>query len=132
MLRAAQSIELESIDLEFVEAVAENLPFADGEFDLVFCHALFKHLPEDVQAAVTLELARVSTRYVIITLSVNRGIPGLIRRFRKARGAVAVSSRWAENTFRESGLRIISRVKTATPLGVEHSYLLEKAPSDKA
>jgi ubiquinone/menaquinone biosynthesis C-methylase UbiE len=126
MLRAARKVALPGVDVELVEAVAEDLPFADGQFDVVFCHALFKHLPKEVQADVTRELARVASGYVILTLSVNFGVPGFVRHFRKAKGAVAVSPSWAHNMFDRAGLQIVDRVKPSTPVGVEHSYLLKR------
>ena len=43
----------------FVEGVAEAMPFADGEFDIVTCIYLFHELPPRVRAAVAREIARV-------------------------------------------------------------------------
>jgi ubiquinone/menaquinone biosynthesis C-methylase UbiE len=53
-------VALLRVDVELVEAVAEDVPFAEGQFDVVFCNALFKHLPKEVQVDITRELARVT------------------------------------------------------------------------
>lgn len=127
MLKHAKTVKLPSdIETEFREGVAESLPFADGEFDLVFCHALLKHLPVDVQRAVIIEIARVTSNYALITTSVNRGGAGFIRRFRHAKGAVAVSPDWFDDVIREAGFEMVDLAKTATPIGVEFCHLLRK------
>ncbi len=49
-------------------ADAFRLPFADRGFDLVFCHRLLNHLPDErVRRAVVAELARVSSRFVVVS-----------------------------------------------------------------
>lgn len=130
MLGQAKTVSLGSITTKFQEGVAENLPFEDNSFDLVFCHALLKHLPESVQSKVIRELARVTSKYVIVAASVRRGPAGVIRRFRHSRGAVAVSRQWFEESVAGSGLIIITSRKATTPLGVEFSYLLRKCSND--
>jgi len=48
--------------VSFVEANAENLPFKDGSFDVVFCVYLFHELPERVRHFVAQEINRVLVR----------------------------------------------------------------------
>lgn len=48
----------------FIEASAEELPFADGDFDLVDLAAVIQHLP-DYRKAIQ-EAVRVSKRYVLL------------------------------------------------------------------
>ncbi|MBV9203008.1 MAG: methyltransferase domain-containing protein [Alphaproteobacteria bacterium] len=43
----------------FVEGMAEAMPFADGEFDVVTCIYLFHELPPRIRRAVVAEIARV-------------------------------------------------------------------------
>ncbi len=50
-------------DVEFVEADAERLPFADGHFDAVLGAFVVNHLPEPERAAA--ELARVGGRVAL-------------------------------------------------------------------
>jgi len=45
---------------------ATRLPFADCQFDLVFCAEVLEHIPEPGLSAACREIARVSARYVII------------------------------------------------------------------
>ncbi len=55
---AAREAKAQGIDnIEFRQASVYGLPFADGEFDAVFSHALLEHLKDPVAAAV--ELKRV-------------------------------------------------------------------------
>jgi SAM-dependent methyltransferase len=116
-----RKVALLRVDVELVEAVAEDVPFAEGQFDVVFCNALFKHLPKEVQVDITRELARVTRGTSSWHCRGNFGLPGFVRRVRKAKGAVAVSPSWAHNIFDRAGLQIVDRVKPSTPVGVEHS-----------
>src|SRR5690349_3916988 len=126
MLEAARTVKLDGIALEFKQGVAEQLPFADSSVDLVFCHALLKHLPESAQLQVLEELGRVTSKYVVVAASVRRGPAGFLRRFRHAKGAVAVSKEWFDRSVAQSGLRVVAARKATTPVGVEYSYLLRK------
>lgn len=128
MLKQAKTVVVQNVTTEFLEGVAEHLPFDDDSFDLVFCHALLKHLPEPAQLNVIKELARVAANYVVVTASVRRGPAGYARQFRRAKGAVAVSRQWFERAAVQSGLRIVDSRLAATPIGVEYSYLLRKGP----
>lgn len=115
MLARARTVDLGSeVETTFIEGVAEALPFPDDSFDLVFCHALLKHLPVEVQAAVILELARVSSRYVIVSGSVNHGVSGLVRRFRRANAAVALAPAEFRAAVEASGLREVARERCTT------------------
>jgi ubiquinone/menaquinone biosynthesis C-methylase UbiE len=127
MLKQARTVPADYVEIQFLEGVAERLPFDDGSFDLVFCHALLKHLPEAAQLEVIEELGRITSKYVIVTASVRRGPAGYIRQFRKAKGAVAVSKEWIERSVAGGGLHVVDSRKAATPIGVEYSYLLRKA-----
>ena len=69
--------------MPFAQVDATALPFHDNAFDLVFCHALTKHLPIPLQAKVLRELSRVSRRYVICSFSINAGVPAIMRRLRR-------------------------------------------------
>ena len=126
MLEQARTVALPGVAVDYQEGVAEQLPFEARTVDLVFCHALLKHLPESTQEQVIKELARVASKYVIVTASVLRGPAGALRRARRAKGAVAVSRGSFETTVARSGLRVVDSRKAATPVGVEYSYLLRK------
>jgi ubiquinone/menaquinone biosynthesis C-methylase UbiE len=127
MLSRAKTVELPGVSIGFKEGVAERLPFEEDSFDLVFCHALLKHLPEQVEFDVINELARVTSQYVIVAASVRRGFGGVVRKFRNPKGrAVSVSRPRFEQAVRDAGLCVVDSRKATTPLGSEYSYLLRK------
>ncbi|HEV2997517.1 MAG TPA: class I SAM-dependent methyltransferase [Solirubrobacteraceae bacterium] len=46
---------------------AEGLPFADGEFDLVYCSSVIEHVPRERRAAFAAELRRVGRGWLVQT-----------------------------------------------------------------
>jgi ubiquinone/menaquinone biosynthesis C-methylase UbiE len=112
-----------------VEVDALELPFPDASFDLVFSHALTKHLPRQLQAVALAEFSRVSSRYVICSFSVEQGLPGFVRRLRdfQAEGlSQPVSPGWLAHAAHRAGLRVVRRRACTTPVGLEQSILFEK------
>jgi len=59
---------LRHLDGQGVCADAQRLPFRDSAFDLSLCCEVLEHLPSLMLAAVVQELARVSRRYVLVTV----------------------------------------------------------------
>jgi len=59
---------LQFVQTEHQRAGAEQLPFGDGEFDMVTCMEVIEHLPESVYGAALRELARVSERWLMVTV----------------------------------------------------------------
>jgi SAM-dependent methyltransferase len=52
----------------FVQAdAAEGLPFADGEFELVYCSSVIEHVPPARRAAFALEIRRVGRGWFVQT-----------------------------------------------------------------
>ncbi len=52
----------------FVRAdAAERIPFADGEFDLVYCSSVIEHVPPQRRAAFAAELRRVGRGWFVQT-----------------------------------------------------------------
>jgi len=52
----------------FVQAdAAEGLPFAEGEFDIVYCNSVIEHLPPERRAAFAAELRRVGRGWYVQT-----------------------------------------------------------------
>ena len=45
-----------------------GIPFADGSFDLVMANDIIEHLPDGEYAKALAELARVATKYVLVTV----------------------------------------------------------------
>jgi len=69
-------LDITGVDLErrpaypgpFVQAdVAEGLPFADGEFDLVYCSSVIEHVPPARRGAFASELKRVGRGWYVQT-----------------------------------------------------------------
>jgi SAM-dependent methyltransferase len=52
----------------FVRAdAADGLPFADGEFDLVYCSSVIEHVPRPRREAFAAEVRRVGRRWLVQT-----------------------------------------------------------------
>jgi SAM-dependent methyltransferase len=76
-LRALEpGLEITGVDLAprsdypgpFVQAdVAEGLPFADGEFELVYCSSVIEHVPPERRAAFAREIRRVGRGWFVQT-----------------------------------------------------------------
>jgi ubiquinone/menaquinone biosynthesis C-methylase UbiE len=65
---ARARFEQERLEIPLRAADAERLPFADREFDNVFCFRLFHHFPTGaMRAIVARELCRVAARRVIVS-----------------------------------------------------------------
>jgi ubiquinone/menaquinone biosynthesis C-methylase UbiE len=108
---------------------AERLPYADESFDLVFCHAFTKHLPQETQGAVLKEFARVARSDVICSFSVRSGLPGLVLRLReRLRGSRsnAVRRDWLERAAANGGLRIVQDRACTSHVGTERTVLFAK------
>ncbi len=61
------AIKLAPPDITRAVCSSTLLPFADRCFDLVMCHDLLEHFPEDYILKTTKEIARVAKRYIIIS-----------------------------------------------------------------
>jgi len=49
----------QQVAVNFIQALAEDMPFADGQFDIVFAYILFHELPIDIIPAVLAQVHRV-------------------------------------------------------------------------
>ena len=69
------AVDLEPLESEWMEnsnvtvqvADATKLPFADGEFPVVFSSSVIEHIPKELQAAFASEVSRVGQRYYVQT-----------------------------------------------------------------
>jgi SAM-dependent methyltransferase len=76
-LRALEpQLDITGVDLQprpdypgpFVQAdAADRLPFAEGEFDLVYCSSVIEHVPTARRAAFAAELRRVGSGFYVQT-----------------------------------------------------------------
>ena len=112
-----------------VRTNAEQLPYADESFDLVFCHAFTKHLPHPTQAAVLAEFARVTRRNVICSFNVRAGLPGVVLRLRErllGTRSNAVRRGWLERAAADAGLQIVQDRACTSHVGAERTVLFAK------
>src|SRR6185295_15492569 len=62
------AVALARVGLPTIQASADALPLPDRSFDMVFSSEMLEHLPDEVFARATRELARVARRYVFISV----------------------------------------------------------------
>ena len=79
-----------------VNAIEPPLPYARDRFDLVYGLSVLTHLPEATQVAWLHELARVSRRWLLVTVHGDAYRDRLDDAEREAFGAGEVVVRWAE------------------------------------
>lgn len=128
MLKAA-SARLERVEgapgelVSLQQGDAECLQFPSGSFDVVFSHALTKHLPAGVQDRVFAEFARVSRQAVVCSFSVLSGLNGMVWRLRRLPEAYGRQPAEIAGLAAAHGLRIELAVPCTTSLGVEQTIL---------
>src|SRR5690606_27782997 len=59
---------LRFVRVEKQRASADRLPFSEGEFDLVSCMEVLEHLPCDIYDQARRELARVASKWILISV----------------------------------------------------------------
>lgn len=105
---------------------AEALEFPDNSVDLVFSHALMKHLPIPVQYRVLSEFSRVSRAWVVCAFSIVEPLTYLVWRRRSFVDSYPLLPEQLRDMAESSGLQLIDRKKCTTPVGVEYSVLFRK------
>lgn len=60
--------KIESMGIRCVKGSIAEIPFTDGEFDLVMANEVLEHLDDQLLASGLCELARVARRFVLITV----------------------------------------------------------------
>jgi ubiquinone/menaquinone biosynthesis C-methylase UbiE len=115
---AFRSLDLDSLDL------------SDRSFELVTCIRLFHHLKTLARAAVLKELARVSTRYVLVNVSFSSPYYRLRRSVKRqlGQGVSRASSTWSEITWEATaaGLRVACTRMVLPGVSEDMIVLLEK------
>jgi ubiquinone/menaquinone biosynthesis C-methylase UbiE len=123
-LEPASGSDTEPVPL--MRAEAENLQFPSDSFDVVFSHALTKHLPPDVQDRVFAEFARVSRGTIICSFSVLSGLTGALWRLRRISEAYGRRPDEIAALAAAHGLRVELAVRCTTALGVEQTMLFNR------
>lgn len=62
-----QSAELDKPNVDVVQGDGTELPFRDGEFDVVFSNSVIEHVPKRLQHRFASEVRRVGARYFVQT-----------------------------------------------------------------
>ncbi len=115
-----------SVPIEVLEGGAEQLPLADESVDIVFSHALTKHLPIPVQARVLKEFARVARRGVICSFGIFSHLTYEIWRHRNLEESFPVLPEQLKWMGDAAGLKIVRKRRCTTPIGTEFTVYLEK------
>lgn len=124
MLQFARKRAVEfHLPVSVLEGNAEAIPLPDNAVDVVFSHALTKHLPVPVQYRVLRELARVSRGVVVCSFGIFSHLTYEIWRRRGLEESYPVFPEELQWMAMEAGLRIIERRPCTTPAGVEYSVL---------
>jgi SAM-dependent methyltransferase len=105
---------------------AEDLQFPSASYDVVFSHALTKHLPPHVQDRVFAEFVRISRGTVICSFSVLSGLSAAFWRLRRIPEAYGRRSDEVTALAAAHGLRIELAVPCTTALGVEQTILFTR------
>jgi SAM-dependent methyltransferase len=115
----------------FRVADAEELPFADGEFEVVVCLRLVHRVPESLRRKMVRELARVSSGLVVLSLGIVDPAEqlrlGLRRRLVPGRPvSVPCTGDEARELFEEAGLQLFRARPILPMLSAEWVYVGRK------
>lgn len=123
---ATARIKAVGVPIEVSKGDAERLGFADASFDVVFSHALTKHLPIPIQQRVLTEFARVSGEWVICSFSLLGHVTYEFWRRRNLIDSNALLPEQLDDLAAAAGLVEVAHRRCTTPIGVEHSVLFRK------
>jgi SAM-dependent methyltransferase len=124
----------------FVRAdAAEGLPFADGEFDLVYCSSVIEHVPPARREAFAAEVRRVGRGWFVQTpartfpIEPHSLLPGahwLPRRLRRAYWRLGAAGDWEEISLlsRDELEALFGPAQPERVGGVVKSWVCVRAP----
>jgi SAM-dependent methyltransferase len=111
MVRLANTQEVPEGRGRWLHTDIFHLPFADNTFDCTFCVRLLHHRFSPAERLHLLrELARVSRRYILVSVYLSSPLHTLARHWRGTRGRLAMltTAQW-HDLARQSGLRILQQ-----------------------
>jgi SAM-dependent methyltransferase len=124
----------------FVQAdAAEGLPFADGEFDLVYCSSVIEHVPPARRAAFASEARRVGRGWMVQTparsfpVEPHSLLPGahwLPVSLRRRYWRLGAAGEWEEIALLSRGEleRLFGPAQAERALGIVKSWVCVRAP----
>ena len=108
----------EGLDVKFDVAAAQELPFADGVFDLVLCTMMIHHLPREGRKQAIGEMRRVlrpEGRLFIMDLAQEKGLLASLNPIALVHGHKNMQvAREAETLMRDAGFSGIVAGRTAS------------------
>ncbi|MCB0862218.1 MAG: class I SAM-dependent methyltransferase [Solirubrobacterales bacterium] len=123
---AEKKVGSASVPVTTGQGDAEALDLPDGSVDVVFSHALMKHLPIPLQYSVLSEFSRVSKRWVVCAFSVVEPLTYQIWKRRSFEDSFPLLPEQLDDMANSADLVVKDRKRCTTRLGVEYSVLLEK------
>jgi ubiquinone/menaquinone biosynthesis C-methylase UbiE len=123
---AKQQAKLCKVPIDIRMGDVENLLLPNNSVDYVFSHALTKHLPVPLQYQVLSEFSRVAKRGVICSFGIFSHITYELWRHRHIPESYPVfieELSWMANAAK---LKMVTKLKCTTPLGLEYSVLFSK------
>lgn len=114
----------------FKELDLDRLELQDSTYDLVSCIRLFHHLETKQRSAILRELARVSRKYVLVSVSYSSSYYQMRRKLKRLmhQGVSKSSSTWSEikSELSNAGLQIKSTYFVLPLISEDLILLLEK------
>lgn len=120
--KAGDELEI-PVSVRLGDAEAIDLP--DDAVDVVFSHALTKHLPIPVQYRVLSEYSRVSRHWVVCSFSLVSHISYEFWRRRSFLDSYPLLPEQLVDMTKAASLSEVARYRCSTPIGVEHTVLLK-------
>lgn len=128
MLAEAQArVESINVPVSLTTGDAEALEMDDASVDVVFSHALMKHLPIPLQYRALGEFSRVSREWVVCAFSIVNSLTYHAWKYRQLSESFILLPEQLEDMCRSAGLEIVDRKKCTTVIGVEYSVLMRKS-----
>lgn len=116
-----------SVPVDVALGDAEKLDLPNNAVDYTFSYALMKHLPNDVQARVLQEFARVSSKAVFCSFAVFAPVSSAWWKFRRPPESYPLTRAQLAEMADAAGLVVDSVVKVSQPLvGLEHIAVMSR------
>jgi ubiquinone/menaquinone biosynthesis C-methylase UbiE len=102
-----------------VKAAAQNLPFEDNSFDLVYTCTLMMHVPYIAAVLAAAEFARVSSKYVLHVEGYHTD--GIVRNFKSKYNFLLLDY---QRLYEKLGFRMVKEFFYQDPYSTEYDYIV--------